>query len=84
MSGKVEVTKIFWKIIFRGKTTELSHKSSIWPDTPSQLVVLLGFKLRINEIISSHGIDIWSIVLSVSKFRGDNTLKVSLFHYNSE
>ena len=32
--------------------TELSHKSSIWPDIPSEPEALLGFSFRTNEIIS--------------------------------
>ena len=74
LSGQVGVTRIFWNIILRGKTTELSHKSSIWPDIPSGPVALLGFKFRINENISSHCMDIWSIVLSVSKLSGASPL----------
>ena len=70
--GYVEVAKIFWKITLSGKTTELSHKSSIWPDIPTDPVGLLGFKCRINEIIPSLCMDIWSIHLSVRKFSGGN------------
>ena len=44
----VGVAKMFWKLILRGKTSELSHKSNIWPDVSSEPVALLGFKLQIN------------------------------------
>ena len=65
----MEVAKIFW-----GKTKELSHKSSIRPDIPSDPVALLGFECWINEIISSLCMDIESIRLPERKFSGDKTL----------
>ena len=94
MSGYVEVTKMFWEIILRGRTTELSPKSSILPGIPSEPVALMEFKFWINEVISLQWMDIWSIFLLVSKLSGGSTLLlvigvhchwiVSVFHYKSK
>ena len=42
--------------------TELSHRSSIRPDIPSEPVALLGLKLRIRAAISLSPIVRWSIL----------------------
>ena len=58
LSGYVAVDKISPKIILRGKMTELSHKSRICPDIPSEALALFGFNLRMSETISSSSIGI--------------------------
>ena len=69
MSGYVDVFKIFSKIIWSGRTIELSHKSSICPDISSEPVALFGFRFRISESISAPCMAILSILLSVKKLK---------------
>ena len=65
---------MFLNIILRGNMTESSHKSSIWPDIPSEPVALLGLILRISAVISSFPIVILSILLFVRKIKLGNAL----------
>ena len=47
ISEYIEVDKMFVKIIWRGRMTDSSHNSNIWPEIPSGPVALLGFILKL-------------------------------------
>ena len=59
---------------------ESSHRSSICPDIPSEPEAVFGFKFRTKQIISSLLIEIWSILLSVRNYMGNELLLVISLH----
>ena len=65
----MELFKIFLNIIFKGKTTVLSHSRSICPEIPSDPAALFGLRLRISVKISVSAKCMLLIRLSVRKVK---------------
>ena len=65
----MELSKIFLNMIFKGKTTVLSHSKSICPEMPSDPAALFGLRLRISVKISASEKCTLSIRLSVRKVK---------------